>query len=302
MNEAAKNQTSMRQYFLSKRLAVALVAFAFMLTALWAVLACVLYDRQMIGYFTPLPDGFPEWSAGTPTDNETLALSLLSETMNTVKRVDNAVYPKDYESLEAHVARGKGLICGGMALLYSYKLTEHGFRNRIVRFRRELQSTYDTHASVEVYLHGRWVLLDPTFHIRLWRGNKPAMSLDLMQELYDGTEDSIHIQYLGRTRYPTRVSNYYIDFRRLPRHLEYLAPASLRSSWLVRHTPLRYFPTLRVYYVVPPGNEGVLTERVYAALDREFLLMTVVLPVVILLLGGTGLWLLVVPLVRSRRC
>jgi hypothetical protein len=300
MNEVARNRTSLRQYLLKKRLAVALVSFAFMLTGLWAVLACVLYDRQMIGYFTPLPDGFPEQSGGMPTDNEALALSLLSETMNAVTRVDDAMYPKDYEGLKAHVAQGKGLICGGMALLYSYKLTEHGFRNRVVRFRRELQSTYDTHATVEVYLHGRWILLDPTFHVRLWRGNKPAGALDLMHELYDGTEDSLRIQHLGPTRYPARISNYYIDFRRLPRHLEYLAPASLWSSWLVRHMPLRYLPTLRVYYVVPPGNEGVLTERVYTALDREFLLMAVVLPLLILSLGGTGLWLLVIPLVRSR--
>jgi hypothetical protein len=140
-------------------------------------------------------------------DEEARVLAILAWVMNQVPRVENRYSQRAWGMIEAARAGG-GFSCGGMAEIFRVALLAHAIPARVVMLQRNLFDTYDTHASVEAWVRGKWRLYDPTFHVALRRDDEAIGLFEARDWVLKGKGAPYEIAFLGEVRYPARIENY----------------------------------------------------------------------------------------------
>jgi hypothetical protein len=246
----------------------------------------------------------------SPPGAEEQALALLARTMDSVSKVERNFFPTDFHDLRQWV-KTRGVLCGGMAHLYHGYLDQAGIPNRIVHFATDLTLPTVTHVTVEVALDGRWVLLDPTFHLRFWHDGRPLGARDLMNLYYRHKIDEVEEEFLGDVSYPPRADNYYIDYRLLPQHVHYVNTKININKyiWKIRKfggiklrvllTPLVYFNHTSYYAV--PDNEAIANHftRQYRNASFLYFVAAIAIPFTMLVIFAWNVTLLVMLLRRA---
>lgn len=100
-------------------------------------------------------------------------------------------------------ARQEPVICGWLALIYIAALESQDIPARYVGIFSDTEQPYHSHASVEVYINGRWIISDPTFNI-MFRGNSGWLS---WTDLYHGASYGVVTNGQGE---PIQWQDYYI--------------------------------------------------------------------------------------------
>lgn len=155
---------------------------------------------------------------------EAKVLATLEWVMNQIPKVESRSAKSSWEMVEIGRAGG-GLICGGMAQILKDALLAQGIPARSLTFQRNLFDLYDTHASVEAWVEGKWRLYDPTFHLTLKAGDKRVGAFDAREWFIKGHGTPVELEFLGEVKYPARVDRYavryeilfnntYVDLRR----------------------------------------------------------------------------------------
>jgi hypothetical protein len=186
-------------------------------------------------------------------DVERNARRLLKEVMDSVPKVGADPGPH-IATLEAHVRRGGGLCCAGMAELYLHRLAGHGIPARKVVLKRNPFDIYDTHTTVEVAVGGRWVLFDPTFHVSFTKDGRLLGAEEVMNAVSDRSLPRVQPVFHGEVRYPARLETYYLPWPVLFNNV--FIVASPRRSFLAKLPPLRYWFGPVCYYRRHTDQEG----------------------------------------------
>jgi len=115
--------------------------------------------------------------------------------------------------LQAIVSRKEGVLCQGMAWLYRDLLEAFGIAGREVSM---FAKNGWTHASVEVSINGRWIVMDPTYRASFTDQNGNYLSYQQMKSL--GTWKIVHTEpnRLGLTFDETTSYAIYLDDIRYP--------------------------------------------------------------------------------------
>jgi hypothetical protein len=110
------------------------------------------------------------------------------------------------------IESGKGALCEDMAFMYSHVLTASDVPNRIVFLCRNLFDSGDVHATVEVLLENRWVLMDPTFNVTFVDDIGQLLSAQEIKKLVlSGKCSNIHSVFHGDVLYPARIECFYMS-------------------------------------------------------------------------------------------
>lgn len=273
----------------------AILAIALIIEACLAAAALTIHSagyaiRYQPMTATPVPQ--------SPPGTEKRALAILTRTMDSVSKVESGFCPTEFDALRQWV-KTHGVLCGCMADLYHGYLDRAGIPNRVVNFAAGLGAPADTHATVEVALNGKWVILDPTFHVRFWHDGQPLGARDLMNLYYRHETNQILAQFLGDVTYPARIEKYYIDYRLLPQHVYYvvgngigLGFSSASAHKLLRPLvePLMFF--YRTSYYILPDNAALAGQMqiLYQNATRLDFIAAVAIPIAMLVvLIGTGI-------------
>jgi hypothetical protein len=243
--------------------------------------------------YQPLPP--TDTAPPSPPDTERRALSVLMRTMNSVSKVEGGFCPVEFTALRQWV-RTHGVLCGGMAYLYHGYLDQAGIPNRIARFATGPAPSANAHVTVEVALNGRWVLLDPTFHVRFWHNGRALSARDMMNLYYRHESSHIQTQFMGDVLYPVRIEVYYIDYFLLTQYLYYVEHTNLisenffdkRRSYgpIIRslYEPIIYFYQKSLYAL--PDNLAISHEmiRQYHIATKLYFISSVAIPVFIFII------------------
>ena len=126
-------------------------------------------ERDMALLRAMLAADFPTISYGR--DDLLTAISLRDAIY---ENVPLGATPKDYQyyspiqSYLQAVHGGHAQICGGYAQLYIFALEARGINTRRVGMFRNIDESVgpmDSHVSVEAYINGYWIAMDPTFNV-----------------------------------------------------------------------------------------------------------------------------------------
>ncbi len=178
--------------------------------------------------------------------------ALVAQVMNAVQ----AVGPEpsgDPAAVLEHVRRGGGVACGGMSRLFFAALRANGLDARIVTLRRSLLDRLDTHTTVEVRMGGRWVIVDPTFHVTFERNGRLLGAVEIHEALLHGGAAGIVPVFHGPVAYPARLETYYIHWLPLFTHVAVVDRMGPAPSLLARVPPARYWLGPAVYVPRTPG-------------------------------------------------
>lgn len=117
-----------------------------------------------------------------------------------------------YQAYAGLASGTTGYYCDGMAFVYYFILRELGLDARVVIIGDAdyftTGNTLDTHTTVDVYLDGRWVSMDPTFNVTYQCNGADSSVVDLVACHEDGktvTWSYGGVVYAGRT-----LEEYYI--------------------------------------------------------------------------------------------
>ncbi len=118
----------------------------------------------------------PELAELSPTQTAIVLRDLIHNTVpHTVPKVTNwRRLSRDYR--KALMDPDYGHICGGLSILYIAALKAHGIKSRKVSLYTQVVNVKPpvwSHASVEVFLNGRWVAMDPTYNFTIKTDNRP---------------------------------------------------------------------------------------------------------------------------------
>ena len=172
---------------------------------------------------------------------EDKVLAILEWTMNQIPKVESRYLHDSWEMIETGRS-GQGLICGGMAKVFLDALLSLDIPARSITLQRNLFDLYDVHASVEVWLNGKWRLFDPTFHIEL-RQNKARVGVfDARNYFIRGIGQPVNIEFLGEVLYPVRIENYHLKYEShfnnvyvdMQRDIGFLGKLPVVGRWLSR--------------------------------------------------------------------
>jgi hypothetical protein len=202
------------------------------------------------------------------------AIMALTWTRNQVRQVAPD-FPKDPSALLRHVEAGGGTECSGMAVLYYNALATVNVPSRLVMLQRNVFDMADSHATVEVLLDGKWVMMDPTFGISLsGRGGHLLSAQQVHNDLLSSDCQGVQLVRYPQGIYPARLDKYYIRYLPLYNNVFVLDPSS--ESPLSRIPGVGRYLSRRLYYE-KAGRESVT----HIEFARElFLLFAVVLPTV----------------------
>ncbi len=147
-----------------------------------------------------------------------------------------AAIPLTVENYKAVVSGQSPQLCNGMAIVYIGLLQAFGIpsrqvvvaSNKAVSSRLALNSSGqlnakssppDTHAMVEVFLEGRWILQDPTFNIQWEQDGKSLSTFELRQAFLSGKKPTPVTN--GYKLLPKRsTQEYYIPYNELLGYIE----------------------------------------------------------------------------------
>lgn len=182
------------------------------------------------------------------------AVTVLRWSMNQVRTVEATEPRSAREALEL-VNTGRGMICSGMSVLFTGAMESAGLRARQVYLRRSFTSFFDTHATTEVLIDGRWVIFDPTFNVSFAKGGKLLGAAEIRESLLRGTARDIEPIFYGEVAYPVRLEDYYLDWLPLYNNVGVLSGT---ATWWGKFPPLRYWSGPRMYYLEEPSSSSPL--------------------------------------------
>lgn len=199
--------------------------------------------------------------------------------MNQVGGVSDT--PSGVSSPEAlRLARGgEGLWCGPMARMFRDAARAQGLRALTVQLWSSVLAPQHHHVTTEVWVDGRWIIYDPSFHTSFEMDGRLLGVADIHASLYDGTYSQIEPRFHGEVRYPARLDDYYVNWLPLYSHAFIMENAS-PPLW-ARIPPLRYWFGPRQRYLTEAGGSSLHA----AAVSDFYLLFVVILPSVLLALG-----------------
>ena len=174
-------------------------------------------------------------------------LGALRWTMDQVHTTLDHSRLKEPEELLKFAAKGGGVLCYGMAVLFQYVLSALGIYSRILILYSNLFNSSEIHATVEVLLDGKWVVFDPTFHISFTDTDNNLLSAtDIRENLFTGRFQDNNIKFYGEVAYPIRVDKYYINIFLMFNNIFVLEQGNLNLLAMI--PPWRYWYGPKLYY------------------------------------------------------
>jgi hypothetical protein len=116
--------------------------------------------------------------------------------------------------INALSAKGEEALCGDLSIFLNEVLNASGIKSRIVQLATDKfvkgEADLDTHVTVEAYLDGKWMIVDPTFNATLTCG-QGTVFIDA-KEAHDCVEAGKElVPHYGETKLPGRLmSQYYV--------------------------------------------------------------------------------------------
>jgi hypothetical protein len=142
---------------------------------------------------------------------EAKVLAILEWVMNQIPKVENRYAKSSWEMIEIGRAGG-GLICAGMAQVFTDALLANGIPARRVFLLRNMNDNLDTHVTVEAWVDGKWRIYDPTFHISFKRNGTTVGVYEARDWFIKQKGQYIAVQFLGDVHYPARIDAYPIRY------------------------------------------------------------------------------------------
>jgi hypothetical protein len=218
-------------------------------------------------------------------------LGALQWTMNQVRKISYNPKGDDPVALLQSVESGSGALCGDIADLYRNVLAAIGKPSRKIWLYRDLFNQ-DTHATVEVLLNGKWILICPTFGIFFTNSEGQILSVqDLKKVLFKGNRSDIHFHFNKEVSYPARIENYYLDYLLL-----------FNNVFVVEKSPnlLRQIPPFCFWIGTKLYYEKLFYESQTQIqfLQQLYFLFAIVFPVIILILTGFILYIIAMTRVK----
>jgi hypothetical protein len=138
----------------------------------------------------------------------------------------------DFKSFFAEYRRSlynpeHGHICGGLAQMYMLVCEAFGIPSRYAGLFAGTGEGDGSHASVEVFLKGKWVAMDPTFNVAFKEGNA-YIGYERLRELFEAGKPCTFTSG-GMEIFPDRaIQNYPVPLSEFTRHLV-IYPATVRD-------------------------------------------------------------------------
>lgn len=143
---------------------------------------------------------------------EDRALKILSWVMNQVQLTGNEFSSRSSWELVEHAQNGGGLLCGQMAQILHDALISSHIPARRIMLQTDIIGLGETHVVVEAFVDGRWIVLDPTFHVTLRAHNRRISALEAQQLTQTIGHNSVQIEFLGEVKYPARTTSYHYNY------------------------------------------------------------------------------------------
>lgn len=173
---------------------------------------------------------------------EEQVVAVLGWTMNQVDKIEPQGKKTPYAILLSAKKENKGTLCSGMASIFHEALALLKIKVRRISLYRNNFNIYDSHASVEIFLNGKWQIYDPTFNVSYKSLVNPShlMSAQEMKDAFvKGKFSEIKPIFYGETAYPARFETYYMHYLPLYNNVFILEQAA-QSFWK-KLPPFRYF-------------------------------------------------------------
>ncbi|MEW5735391.1 MAG: transglutaminase-like domain-containing protein [Thermodesulfobacteriota bacterium] len=121
-----------------------------------------------------------------------------------------------------------GHICGGLTNVFMVVCEAFGIPSRYAGLFSDVKEPYDSHATVEVFVDGKWVAMDPTYNVMLKEGNSYIGYQRVRELILAGKPYSVTTN--GMEVFPDRVfENYPVPLKDLVRYL-IVYPATVRDQ------------------------------------------------------------------------
>ncbi len=118
---------------------------------------------------------------------------------------------------------GRGATCGSFVQLYLGAARSLGLPARFIQLMRNPPfDSGDTHVVAEVFLDGRWVVVDPTFNTYYTLGQRMASAAELKDNLLKplAKQQPVNVVYIDNTKFEeTQVDTYYVNPNTLYSHV-----------------------------------------------------------------------------------
>lgn len=207
------------------------------------------------------------------------SVQALQWTMNQVQKVGYNPQGDDPVALLKSVGAGKGALCGDMADLYRHVLAVIGRPSRKIWLYRDLFSR-DSHATVEVFLNGKWVLISPTFGVYFTNSQGEILSAqELKTALFTGKECNIQPVFCDERSYPPQMKDYYLNYLLLYNNVFVVERP---SNYLAQIPPFCFWFGTKLYY----ERSSTESDAQVGFLQQIYLIFAVVIPVSILVFIG----------------
>jgi hypothetical protein len=215
-------------------------------------------------------------------------LEALLWTMNRVGKVETNSH-LDPVALLKGVEAGEGALCADMVSLYENVLAAIGKPSRKIWVIRNPFALYDTHASIEVWWDGKWVILDPTFGVYFVNcaqardTGAPLSGQELKEYLFQGRSAEIKPVSAGKVNYPARIEKYYMDYLLLYNNVFVVDRNPNRLS---RIPPFCYWWGSKLYYEKIPLESDTHIQFI----QQLFFIFAIIIPgiifvIIIILIG-----------------
>jgi len=147
------------------------------------------------------------------------------------------------------IREGRKVYCGDYALLYI-----------------SLCHSAPSHAIVEVYINGKWVIMDPTFDVHFMIGEELASVLDIHEYLYSNKIRKGKLKMVGKTTTTELVNMPYIFAYEFPLYSVYniyWENTPMKKIWksLLKLPVLRYFRKYHCIYLKENGSDPFIVQR-----------------------------------------
>lgn len=173
---------------------------------------------------------------------EKQVVAVLKWTMNQVDKIEHVGKKTPYAIVVSAKNENKGALCGGMASILHETLALLKVKARRISLSRNTFNIYDSHATVEVFLNGKWQIYDPTFNISyksLINSSQLMSAQEMKDALVKGNFNKIKPIFYGNTAYPARLETYYMHY--LPLYNNVFISGRVPRSFWKKLPPLRYF-------------------------------------------------------------
>lgn len=147
--------------------------------------------------------------------DERIVLKTVEWVMNRIPTVGNHYRKSSWDMLEAR----DGQLCSGMAQILVDALLSKGIPARRVFLQFALFDNLKTHVTVEVWVHGRWRVYDPTFHIALRAGKERVGVFEAREWFLKRRGSPVELEFLGDVAYPARIEKYQLPFEAHLNHI-----------------------------------------------------------------------------------